>query len=185
MLVKLSCARILEAKGSTELGLNITFPSKEQQADPGRCAIWIKLEVVPPLQGRQWCECELFENGYSLEKASWDNLVVKQSRLAWQTSGMTMRWCRAGNIWLASGVSYRNVREEGSEIVMASPITEYDSCPPDPHVRATSVTLALSPWEKNDNRIAAFHDLLLWIYSIKNGRVLVHSMTASWQRHKQ
>lgn len=62
--------------------------------------------------------------------------------LEWQHLG---RGCRAGNIWLASGVSYGNVREEGSETVVASPITEYENCPPDPCVRATTVILDSSP----------------------------------------
>ena len=90
-------------------------------------------------------------------------------KLEWQHLG---RWCRAGNIWLASGVSYGNVGEEGSEIVMASPITENDNYPPDPCVRATTVILGLSPWEKSANRIAALYALLMWTYSTKTGCIL-------------
>lgn len=88
--------------------------------------------------------------------------------LEWQHLG---RWCRAGNIWLVSGVSYGNVRREDSEIVMVGPITEY-YCPPGPCVRATTVRLGLSPGKRTENRITALCDLLMWTSCIKNSCTL-------------
>lgn len=60
---------------------------------------------------------------------------------------------------MASGVNYQNVREEGSEVVTASPITEYDNCPPDPCVGATTMILGLS------HEKGAITELLLFIIS--------------------